>query len=305
MNDAALTKFITDHHPSDQSCHVLIDPTAMSGKSDQAVLEGLRQALDANAFTQIYRPDLTHAPDAHPVLARLASAGETLPDSLLTLTAQASLRDIRRQRRLVCGWLFSDRPAGDLAEHILSLCKVSITQAEARFYPLFEPVRLELFAAAFEHSAQQPWWPIRNWLFLTSGGLPVQMPGEPYTHRPKPVAAGEMQAEAPLVQAVLSAWRALLPETETRPSLPSVAALLAYEEIVQARQQGLSEPADILALVLHQLCLHGQLHAHPAIRTLIEKAVQGQTPLTQMFAEYSDANWRYVLANLPSSGVRP
>ncbi|MCF1490862.1 hypothetical protein LZ838_26240 [Pseudomonas sp. AA27] len=305
MNTTDLTQFVMDHHTSDQYCHVLIDPTAVSRRSDHAVLEGLRQGLGAKALTPIYRADLAHAPDAHPVLACLASPGEPLPESLVTLTARASLRDVQRPGRLVCGWLFSDTPAAALAEHIMSLCEVSTTGMQTCFYPVFEPVRLELLAAAYEHAEQMPWWPIHRWLFLTSGGFAVRMIGEPYAQKPIPVAAGEMQAEAPLVQAMLSAWRALLPQTDDRPSLPAVAAVLAYEEIVQARRQGLSEPADIIALALHQRCLHPQLHTYPALRTLIDKAVHAQIPLTQTLAEYTESNWRYVLANLPQSGVRP
>jgi len=48
-----------------------------------------------------------------------------------------------------------------------------------------------------------------------------------------------------------------------------------------------------------------QLPTYPALRTLIDKAVHAQIPLTQTLAEYTEANWRYVLANLPQSGVRP
>lgn len=103
-------------------------------------------------------------------------------------------------------------------------------------------------------------------------------------------------AGRPLVAALLSGWRRALqlplayaPARWSGPTaLPPQAAAHAYIHIQQARQLGLSRQDDILTLALHRLMLHPHLHQHTGFRAVIEQAVQGQAPLSQLLVPYND-----------------
>lgn len=82
-----------------------------------------------------------------------------------------------------------------------------------------------------------------------------------------------------------------------------MAAEQACHPIQQARQLGLSSQDDIITLMLHQLCLHPNLQNHAAVARLIETAAQEPRPLAQLFAQYTDADWKRLTATLPQSEV--
>lgn len=303
MNSDALMEFISDHHHQDLYCYVLLDPLALSFDSDHSIYNYLHDVLGESALTRVLRPDLPLSTHLHPVLACMARPGELPSPSLMTLTARAGLIDLKRRKRYVCGWLFSTEPASAIAAHLTSICHLPTATCETRFYPIFEPVRLELFAASFPSVDQGPWWPIKHWLFLTSGGKAASIDGRPNPSQPTPVLAVEMQNDSGLIESLLTAWRAMRTSSfaEPLPPLPSIAAVRASESIRHARNLGLSAPTDIQALALHMLALHPQLHTHPAVLAMIETAVREQRPLAEILAQYTDANWGHVVSTLTQS----
>lgn len=303
MNCDVLMKFITDRYERDQYCHVLIDPLAVPGKSDHSIVEQLTDALGVSAITRVLRIDLPQAPRLHPILICMASPTAPLSIPLLELTARAGLMDLQRRKRSVCGWLLSDSPGSVIAPHLTSICQIPSDTGQHDFIPVYEPVRLELFAAAFGQVDKGPWWPIKRWLLLTSGGAPVSVTSREGPYHPVPAHARKMQTDAGLIMELLTVWRSMISYPVTNPPLPlpQLAAVRASEYIQQARKLGLSGLEDIQTLALHLLCIHPRLHTHPDVLAMINTTVKTQRPLAALFGHYTDANWRYVTTHLPVS----
>lgn len=55
MSSEALANIIEGHHAAHLHCHVLIDPLAIAGRSDHALLAQLREALGEAALTRVHR----------------------------------------------------------------------------------------------------------------------------------------------------------------------------------------------------------------------------------------------------------
>lgn len=305
MSTQALIEYVGKHHDPQLYCYVLLDPLAIAATSDQTLLGSLRQALGESALTRVWRADLAHSPETLPILACLASPGNSLCQRLLEQTASAAIRDLRRRKRQVCAWLFSSAPAPATAAYLSSMGRIQNSAGAVGFYPLFEPVRFELYAGAFAQADQGHWWPIKHWLFLTSDGAPARVTGEAQPRRPIPANAGDGQEETALIEAVLASWRALRtgPLAQQLTPITRFAATQAAEHIRHARALGLSAVDDILNLVVHQLCLHPALPNHPSVRAMIDSAAQGQRSLGQQFAQYTNANWKHVTTTLPAAEV--
>ncbi|WAB96793.1 hypothetical protein OSW16_19920 [Pseudomonas putida] len=307
MSTEALLQLIADYHTPQLHCHVLIDPLAIPENSDQSVLSHLNKALGEGAMSRVIRADLPHAPQLHPVLACLSSPGAKPSPPLLKMTAHAAQRDNQRRKRHVCGWLLSEAPAPVIAAHLAALCRLPGSASEPRFYPLYEPVRLELLAASFEHVERGPWWPIKHWLFVSSGAQLAGFSGEARPRSGLPASALRIQDDVALIEMLLAAWRALPSgpaDPKPRP-LPPFAAVKASNHIDDARRLGLSATDDILIFALYHLYLHPRLHAAPYVRQIIDAAVQQQRPLAPLLARHDDAHWRQMIATLGPSEVRP
>lgn len=300
MNPDILTAFIAEQHHPNLYCHVLIDPSGMPKNSIDLLLRSLRQQLGEDALTRLFRADLPHAPHLHPILACLSAPGGQPSQVLLKWTAQIGLQDIKRPKRRVCGWLMSEAALQAMASHLTSMCQIQIPQDAVRFYPLFEPIRFELFASVFEQINGGPWGPIRQWLFITSDGSPVSLKVQPEPQDSIPARAASLQDEVELIEALLMTWRALLMRPSAKPlqPMPLLAAVDAFEHIHQARQMGLTSPDDIFAFTLHHLCLHPRLHTSSVVRDMIDNAVPEPGFLAQSLAKYGDADWRYLLSTL-------
>ncbi|MDD0974698.1 hypothetical protein [Pseudomonas fontis] len=313
MNLDTLLQFITDQHGPGDYCYALLDPLAMAERSPRALAKTLRDTLGQDAVTPVLRPDLAHAPQHRPLLACLAAPGASPSRSLLELTARAAQADVRQRKRQVCGWLISEQPAEVIAAHLSQMGHLPTAAGGTKYYPVFEPVRLELLAAAFERSDLGPWWPIRHWLFTTSGGATATLHGQPNKRPATPPQASRLQDDVPLVQALLSAWRELLmypglyaPERWQGPSvLPPVAAIQAGRLIQQARELGLSTTADLLSLSLHRLSLHPRLHTQPQVAAMLARASAGQSPLDAQLSQYNEARWQAVVASLTQPEYQP
>ncbi|MFK3815169.1 hypothetical protein ACI2KG_00920 [Pseudomonas sp. NPDC089407] len=306
MGTESLVSQIEKHHAVNVYCHVLIDPLASAGKGDHALLARLREALGEHALTRVPRADLLHAPHLHPVLVCLSSPGTSPCRSLLELAARAAQRGLYQRRRHVCGWLFSEAPSAAVASHLKGLCRVPDTKRESSFYPVYEPVRLELLAATFKQVEQGPWWPIGNWLFLSSGGRLANLKGQSGRQYPLPVAALRIQQDVPLIERVLASWRVLRAgSTEARQcQIPPFAAVRVSNHIDDARSLGLNDTEDIAVLALHQLCIHPRMHTLAEVRSMIDAVVRGQLALAPLLARYSEAHWRCLSESLPKSESR-
>ncbi|MGY4527233.1 hypothetical protein [Pseudomonas sp. TE21394] len=226
--------------------------------------------------------------------------------SLLEQTARAAQQGLYQRRRYLCGWLFSEAPSVTIASHLAALCRVPDGKGAFSFYPVYEPVRLELLAATYQQVEQGPWWPVSKWLFLSSGGRLVNLKGLGQQRHPLPEPAQRIQDDAALVECVLGIWRALRAgASEAYPcSIPPFAAVRASNHIDDARALGLSEAEDIAVFALHQLCIHPRLHNVAAVRELISSFVGQQRPLAPALARYSEEQWRRLTESLPTSESR-
>ncbi|EKT4561272.1 hypothetical protein QEM42_002445 [Pseudomonas putida] len=306
MSSEALANIIEGHYAAHLHCHVLIDPLAIAGRSDHALLAQLREALGEAALTRVHRADLAHAPHLHPVLVCLASPGAMPSRTLLELTARTAQRGLHQRRRYLSGWLFSEAAPVTLAAHVSALCRIPNAERAFSFYPVYEPVRLELLAATFERVEQGPWWPVSNWLFLSSGGRLSSLKGQSGQRHPLPRPARRIQDDVPLIEQVLAMWRVLRAGSQdaSHCQIPPFAAVRASNHIDDARRLGLSTQEDIVVFALHHLCIHPRLHTVAAVRRMVDAAVGDHRPLAPMLARYSEAQWCHLIDPLPEAERR-
>nr|NLU60175.1 hypothetical protein [Pseudomonas sp. BIGb0427] len=235
--------------------------------------------------------DLEHTPHACPVLVTLASPGARPSERLLSLSAQRVNEDARRSRRYVCGWLSSSVTTAAFSAHLIALGHLPMAQG-TQFFPVYEPLRLELLAGTLKQAEQGFWWPIQHWLFPMSSGASSVISSHPHASVvPRPLA-GEVQQEVVLVSTLLATWRRALSLPLTfaparwtgATTLPPHAAAKAHYQIHQARQLGLKSHHDIITLAMHCLLLDLRLHEHARVRALIDQAARGTASLSTLLA---------------------
>ena len=310
MTPASVQAFVAEQHAPGATLYLLLDPLADCAADDPLRIETLRQTLGNNAITPLHRPDLTHTPSACPMLVTLATPGVSPSQTLMALSALRAQEDLSRHKRYVCGWLSSSAAARHLSAHIVSLGQLPLEKGQA-FFPIHEPLRLELLAGTFRRNDEGPWWPIQHWLLPTSSGTSSLLVGIPECRATTDTRTTAVQQDVSMVSALLSGWRRALrlpltyaPARWNGPAaLPPQAAAQAYIQIQQARHLGLSDPDDILTLALHRLMLHPHLHQHAGVRALIEQAVQGQAPLSHLLTPYNDSAWQRAVSDLNHAGA--
>jgi hypothetical protein len=310
MTPAIVQAFVAEHHAPEASLYLLLDPLADCAADDPLHIEALCQTLGKEAITPLHRPDLVHTPLACPILVTLAAPSIPCSQQLLAISALRAQEDLGRHKRYVCGWLSSCAPARQLSAHIISLGHI-LQELDRAFVPIYEPVRLELRAGTFSRNDEGPWWPIRHWLLPTSSGASSVLTGVPERGAIPDIRATAVQQDAPMVSALLSNWRRALhlpltyaPARWSGPTaLPPQAAAKAYMQILQARKMGLTHQDDILTLALYHLVLHPRLHEHVGVRALIEQAVKGQAPLSQLLTPYNDNAWHRAVSDLTHAGA--
>ncbi|WP_025755082.1 MULTISPECIES: hypothetical protein [unclassified Pseudomonas] len=306
MNVESLISRIEGHHAAHLHCHVLVDPLAIAGQSDHALLAHLREALGEAALMRVDRADLAHVPHLHPVLACLASPG-TLPSrELLALTARAAYRGLHHPRRYLSGWLFSEAASATVAAHLTAMCRIPDAKRAFSFYPVYEPVRLELLAATFKQVEHGPWWPINDWLFLSSGGRLAHLKGQSGQRHALPEPAQRIQEDVALIERVLAVWRVLRAASEDarQCQIPPFAAVRVSNHIDDARALGLSAEEDITVFALHHLCIHPRLNTVAAMRNMVDAAVNDHRPLAPMLTRYSEEHWCRLIDPLPRNERR-
>ncbi|MGH8384501.1 MAG: hypothetical protein ACRESJ_03265 [Pseudomonas sp.] len=311
MTPAIVRSFVTEQHSPNSSLYLLLDPMADCATDDPLHVQALRQTLGDKALTRVPRPDLAHTPQACPVLVTLATPAVKPQEHLLSLSALRAKEDEGRSRRYVCGWLSSAATPTTVASHLITLGQLP-QAAENHFFPVYEPLRLELLAATLNHGETGNWWPIEQWLFPASSGASALLIGQPDKGVAFGPLAADVQLDAALVSSLLGAWRNALelPVTyaparwQGSTLLPAQAAAQAYKQIRKARQLGLKKHQDIVILALHHWMLHSNLHEHMDIRLLIDRAVQHGTSLSSLFAPINDASWQRIVSDLTAGAHR-
>lgn len=298
------------HRSPTESLYLLLDPLAQYGSDHALRRTSLLDVLGDGAIIHVPRQDLAHDRAACPMLVRLAGPGEAPSETLTEISAACAATDAHHSKRHVCGWLISALDLDAMAVHLASMC-VFDDGAGPTFFPVFEPTRLELLAAADMALTKRRLGPIREWLLpSSSGGNPVLLHGDDVaTDAPvKPIAL-EAQRAASLVTTVLSAWRTALRSDlpgalwawRGDTLLPPNAAAEAFRQIRQAKALGLNDRDDIVVLALHRLMLHPRLHEHPPIAERINRTARGERPLSDFFTPITDAQWTHIVHALMDS----
>lgn len=290
--------------------YLLLDPLAPCHTDHPLHAAALRDTLGDSAVTYVPRPDLAHDSASCPLLIQIAGPGDDALDALLESSAAYAGVDAHYSKRRVCGWLSSSLALEALAVHVAGMC-VFADNERPTFIPVFEPVRLELLAAADMASTQRRLGPIREWLLpSSSGGNPILLSGDGGAADASlmPIVL-DVQREAPLVTVLLSAWRDALQHDLPAATwawrgdsvLPPNAATEGFRHIRHARSMGLSNADDILILALHRLMLHPRLHEHPKTAEWIGRAARGECALSELFAPITDAQWTQIIHALMDS----
>lgn len=310
MTPATVQTFATEQHTAHASLYLLLDPLADCAEDDPLHIDKLRQSLGNDALTGLRRPDLAHTPQACPVLVTLATAGAEPSEYLLSLSALRAKEDERRSRRYVCGWLSSTATATTVSSHLIELGHLPIS-AGIQFFPVYEPLRLELLVATLKHGEKGGWWPIHRWLFPTSSGASSCLIGLEDASVDFSPFTSALQQDAALVSSLLGAWRRAVslplsyaPARWQGPTLlPPQAAARAYKQISDARQLGLKNQHDIVTLALHRLMLHSSLHTHADIGISIKRAIENGISLGKLFSELNDQSWQRIVSDLTFAGA--
>ncbi|NMY08479.1 hypothetical protein HBO38_08410 [Pseudomonas veronii] len=312
MTPAVVQTFATEQYTANASLYLLLDPLADCAEDDPLHIDTLRQSLGNDALTGLRRPDLVHTPQACPVLVTLATAGAKPSEYLLSLSALRAKEDERRSRRYVCGWLSSTATATTVSSQLIELGHLP-TSVGTAFFPVYEPLRLELLVATLKFGETGSWWPIHQWLFPTSSGGSSCLIGQPGTSVDFSPFTSAIQQNAGLVSSLLGAWRhaVSLPLTyaparwQGATLLPPQAAARAYEQIRDARIMGLKKQHDIVTLALHRLLLHSSIHTHTDIGISIKRAIENGTSLAKLFSELNDQSWQRIVSELTLAGAQP
>ncbi|EHK62840.1 hypothetical protein KYC_28107 [Achromobacter arsenitoxydans SY8] len=176
--------------------------------------------------------------------------------------------------------------------------------------PWYEPLRLELLAAALGTGLAGVLSPISAWLLPTTWGSFSILPGGPSNAKREDAdLVRHTQRAAKLVSDFLDAWRLAQQGRHSFAPwrwngagiLPPQAGVHAFRLVRDAQQLGLRDSRDIIALCLQRVGIHPQLPRHPKIQRDILDAVKGVAPLEARFERYNAADWKDIFASLPQA----
>lgn len=308
MPASVIAERIAAHRAPDDFVYLLVDPLAGCAPEHALSPSSLARALGDDALVSVPRPDLAHTVGACPILVRLAGPGHAPDASLLDRTEQLALAETGHRKRCGCGCLLSPLSADALAEHIAARCLTFSASASGGMSPWFEPLRLELLAAAMPDTLSSALWPIRTWLLPTSWGEIAMVNGAPGASSLVPAIARDAQRDAALIALLLSAWRRTLQaplsfaprQWQGRTLLPPQAAASAFRMVRQARQRGVTDSKDLLALALHQETIHPQLLRFDPLHDALLRATPGHA--SGVLAAYGNVAWSRIAAYLNEAG---
>lgn len=336
--------------------YLLVDPHKSIAEDWAVSLASLREILGEEALTEVPRADYAgHAPESCPRLALLTCAGEKPAPEIEQLIA-ASVRIARSEhpgsRRYICGWLQSaaDAPAlaaalaqrmlipqphsgGNSPEQASAADTGILTPANARFYPLHEPLRQELIAYACQTSeanaaAHTRWLDdIVRWHVPTAGGQGiidvassvVEHPATLQSTQAKslpalPHIAVQAQGDAFYVANALSVWYDLayirplspamlrqMPLLRRHQPLPQDAAWQCLLSLRVAVRCGLKNRHDLVTLAIMRILAHPRFEQHPTVIAAIRRAARGEAMLGDALAFVTEPQWMAILRELDST----
>ncbi|WP_176080400.1 hypothetical protein [Paraburkholderia tropica] len=313
MSDSVVQVFADSMRSPEDYLYVLLDPLAGCNPDHPLHADALKEKLGEDALVRLPRPDFAHVPEMAPALVMIAAPGAVADHGMLALLQAYAHDDEGYRKRYVCGWLTAPLRPEAMASHIVALCHAAQPAEHGPFIPLYEPPRLELWAAALRGDLGAYLWPIRQWLYPVSWGGFVLFNGSPGSTHGLPPVAHETQAEAALVSTMLAAWRRSLCESMSyapwrwQPGgpLPPQAASRAFRMIRDARRSGLRNNEDIIVLALHRVTVHPDLAEHERIRADLVRAAKGEASLSELFQDYDSAALQYVASSLPHAKDYP
>ncbi|KUY91852.1 MULTISPECIES: hypothetical protein [unclassified Burkholderia] len=307
MSHDLLYRYATEQRHKEDYLYLLLDPLAECDADDPLHIDSMRERLGSEACTRVLRVDLAHSPGACPVLLTLAQPGKEAERPLLSQIEVTMRRDAFYRKRYVCGLIAAPLAPEDVAAHILSLCRYASGPEGRGFIALFEPLRMELWAACRMAGSL---WPLRHWLICLSGASITLLEGKP-DHRTADDSEHTWfaQRSAPLIADIQAAWQRVREASFDNTHLRNASAALtpqqvtavAYRAVRAAHTLGLRDHRDILILGLHSLRIHPRLHEHPQVRASIERAARGNTPLSDDFDRCSDAMWQHIANELDAA----
>ena len=240
------------------------------------------------------RADLEHSPHLCPQLIILAMPGVAPNLDLVQVALEMALDEKGNTKRVICAFLTSADGPTEVARNLAAHCIVrEKPEGPRRFMPLFEPQRLTLL----QHTVPESWlngWlgSIASWVYFDHAAqaqlLTRLHPG--VWEETLPADALRAQNNARAVADLLLAWQ------RTGYAMPKNATQCALDQILAAINMGLKLAEDQLAFGLGRLTIHPHLERHPAVKSAIDNAIQGQQPLAQAFAAIPDAAWRSLTA---------
>lgn len=283
--------------------YLLLDPLTDHDETGAMAREALAQRLGDDALVTVWRKDLAHTATTCPILVDLGSDPTEERDALLAVSAAYAGDEARRSRRYVAGWLISALEPEALAGHIASMYDMTDAAGQSHFFPIHEPLRLELLAVAERDYARQQLGPIREWLLPASGDNFVLLTGagEKAGSMPLTRVALEAQQEAPHVATVLAAWRAAVEQSRGRgaAAISDSAARDAFVQIRRAKEElRLSDHGDVVTFALYSLVRHSRLYEHPEVAGLIARSSRGESALADLFTAVGDPYWDYIVGSL-------
>lgn len=303
-----VTTFAARYREPQDHVYLLVDALGECSEAHPLSIPSLVRDLGEDAIVRVLRPDLAHTPAACPALIQLAAPGAEPAKRLLALSAIYAEEDLGYSKRYVCGWLLSSASPEVVAQRIAELCRITSSGASKGTTPWFEPVRLELLAAALGPQVGAMFAPIKAWLFLTSwGGFSVLHRTSTIAQDDKADLVRHTQHAAQLVNEVLGAWRLAQRQVLSFAPwkwngaglLPPQAAVHAFRLVRDAERLGLRRREDIITLSLHRVCIHPLLPEHVEIQRDIFEAADGKASLESRFENYDDAIWQRIVAALP------
>lgn len=308
MSAEPVMTFAAQHREPHDYVYLLVDSLAECDPASPLSIPSMIGELGEASVERVLRPDLAHTPTACPALVKLAAPGAMASSQLLELSAHYAKEDLAYNKRYVCGWLLSPEPLGVVAQHLAEQCHLTSSEIGKAMTPWFEPIRLELLAAAMGRQVGGVLTPINAWLFPTSWGNFSILRG---TSGPANTEHADLvrhtQHAAQLVSDFMGVWRlaqrrrlAFAPWRWNGGSLlPPQAGIHAFRLVRDAQQHGLKNSRDIIALCLHRVFIHPHLPKHPEIQNDIVDAANGIQPLQDRFETYNDEAWKRIVASLP------
>lgn len=278
-------------HP-ESYIHLLLDPNHPCSPFDPLYPEKLGKREIQSLVTRVDRSDYAHDPSICPLLVTVYSPGDRgYPDELLLDQSirNAEARCSSVNGAYVCGWLVSDRDAGAVAAHLVKACELfDLTAGKRRVLPLFEPHRLALAADADKPGFIRKWLgPISHWLLVDLAGELRVIKAEDFpggAHNLEHLGTDEWAAQKRIGDAKV-VLMALVDGSHVIPGRPETAIDSALQK---AAADGMKRTEDIVFHALNGFTIGAGWASHPASRTVIQQALEGEETLSQLMSELSD-----------------